>query len=200
VLVGADGSVLAQLAAALAPAGPLLVLGSPGADGSGLVVDVDVGVQAELDAAAREVVRRWGSPATVVLAPAPVPSVALVDLDDRAWEKALDANLGTASRATRAFGPALVARGRAAIAMVAWRAPPGPGATVVAAVSGAVTLFARSLAADLGIHGVTVNAVHVPPGGVAAAAPAVALLRSPDATYVTGEVLEPMASGRDGTR
>lgn len=195
LLVGSDGSVLAELAAALAPAGPLLVLGAPLAEGPGTVVEVDVGSQAELDAAAREVVRRWGSPGTLVVAPAPVPAVALVDLDDRTWEEALDANLGTASRATRAFGPALVAGGRAAIAVIAWRAPPGAGATVVAAVSGAVTLFARSLAADLGVHGVTVNAVHVPPGDVVAAAPAVALLRSADATYLTGEVLEPTASG-----
>jgi NAD(P)-dependent dehydrogenase (short-subunit alcohol dehydrogenase family) len=152
----------------------------------------------ELDAAAREVVRRWGSPGAVIVAPAPVPMVALVDLDDGTWDQALDANLGAAVRAMRAFGPALVATGGAAVALVAWRAPPGAGATAVAAVSGAVTLFARALAADLGIHGVTVNAVLAPPGDVAAAAAAVALLCSADATYLTGEVLEPMASGREG--
>ena len=199
VLVGSDAGVLAELADAMAAAGPLVVagptaIGMPEADPARAVIEVDVRSQADLDAAARHVVERWGPPSTLVVAPAPAQHVAFEDLDERTWSEVLDANLGTATRAVRAFGPALVDRGRASVALVVWRPPSGAGAVAVAAVSGAITLFARSLAADLGASGVTVNAIRVPGDGIAAAASAVALLRSRDAGYLTAEILDPVGS------
>ena len=81
VLVGSDARVLAELADALAAAGPLVVagptvIGTPEADPARAVLEVDVRSQADLDAAARRVVERWGPPGTLVVAPAPAPHVA----------------------------------------------------------------------------------------------------------------------------
>jgi NAD(P)-dependent dehydrogenase (short-subunit alcohol dehydrogenase family) len=59
----------------------------------------------------------------------------------------------------------------------------------MATVCGAVAHFARTLASELGEAGITVNALSVPVGRPADAAPALRLLCSPDAGYLTSESL-----------
>ena len=85
--------------------------------------------------------------------------------------------------------------GPAAIVMLAWQPPGGPGQVHLAAASGAVQLLALALAADLGGDKITVNAVTAGEDDLAAAGPVLELLLLADAGYVTAEVLRAGARG-----
>jgi NAD(P)-dependent dehydrogenase (short-subunit alcohol dehydrogenase family) len=180
VVAGSDAGVADELARAAAPARPVVT-----------VVPEQSGSADGWARAAAEVERTWGIPRAVIITPAPVARTGLADLAGPDWRSALDRNLGTAADASRAFAPVLARRPPAALVLLTWRQARGPGAVHLAAVTGAVRLFALALAADLGADGITVNAVEVAEDDVAAAWPAVRLLSSPDAGYLTAEVLTP---------
>jgi NAD(P)-dependent dehydrogenase (short-subunit alcohol dehydrogenase family) len=203
VIAGSDASVVGDLAR-LVPAASTVVTVVPEQPAAPAAAVLVGGTEDGWDQAAAEVERTWGIPRMVVIAPAPVARTGLADLAGPDWSSALDRNLGTAAAACRAFAPGLarrpaVLRPLASIVLVTWRNAAGPGAVHLAAVAGAVRLFALALAADLGPSGITVNAVTVPEDDLAAAGPAVELLSSPDAGYLTAEVLTPR-SGPGGWR
>jgi NAD(P)-dependent dehydrogenase (short-subunit alcohol dehydrogenase family) len=190
VVAGSDVIVVGDLARLIPPARTVVTVvpEQPAAPAAAVLVS---GTAGGWDRAAAEVERTWGIPRTLVIAPAPVARTGLADLAGPDWSSALDRNLGTAAAACRAFAPGLASRPLASIVLVTWRNAPGPGAVHLAAVAGAVRLFALALAADLGENGITVNAVTVAEDDLAAAGPAVDLLSSPDAGYLTAEVLTP---------
>jgi len=190
VVVGSDVGVVEELARLLPPAGPVVVV-APAHRAAALSAVVVPGTADGWARAAAEVERTWGIPRTVVVAPAPVARTALADLAGPGWQSVLDRNLRTAAWASRAFAPGLARRPPASIVLVTWRHTRGPGAVHLAAVAGAIRSFALALAADLGADGITVNAVAVAEDDLAAAGPAVQLLSSPDAGYLTAEVLIP---------
>jgi NAD(P)-dependent dehydrogenase (short-subunit alcohol dehydrogenase family) len=203
VIAGSDASVVGDLARLVPPASTVVTVApeQPAAPAADVLAS---GTAGGWDRAAAEVERTWGTPRMVVIAPAPVARTGLADLAGPDWSSALDRNLGTAAAACRAFAPSLARRPAAvrplaSIVLVTWRNAPGPGAVHLAAVAGAVRLFALALAADLGPSGITVNAVTVAEDDLAAAGPAVDLLSSPDAGYLTAEVLAPR-SGPGGRR
>jgi NAD(P)-dependent dehydrogenase (short-subunit alcohol dehydrogenase family) len=190
VIAGSDVSVVGDLARLLPPTrtAVTVVPEQPAAPAAAVLV---CGAAGGWDRAAAEVERTWGIPRALVIAPAPVARTGLADLAGPDWSSALDRNLGTAAAACRAFAPGLAKRPLASIVLVTWRDAPGPGSVHLAAVAGAVRLFALALAADLGASGITVNAVTVAEDDLSAAGPAVDLLSSPDAGYLTAEVLTP---------
>jgi NAD(P)-dependent dehydrogenase (short-subunit alcohol dehydrogenase family) len=190
IVAGSDGAVVAELAR-LVPPGQLVVAVSPEPPAAPRAAVLVPGTADGWARAADEVERTWGIPRTVVIAPAPVTRTGLTGLAGRDWQSALDENLGTAAAASRAFAPGLARRPPAAIVMVTWRHTPRPGAVHLATVAGAVRMFALALAADLGDSQITVNAVAVAEDDLAAAIPAVQLLSSPDAGYLTAELLAP---------
>jgi len=198
VIAGSDASVVGELAQVMPPARTVVTVmpKQPAAPRSAVLVSgTSVGGWA---GAAAEVERTWGIPGTVVVAPAPVAEAGLADLAGPDWQSALSQNLGIAAAVSRAFTPGLAKRPPASIVIVTWRSAPGPGAVHLAAVAGAVRLFALALAADLGDSGIRVNAVTVAggnlAGSLAGAGPALDLLSSPDAGYLTAEVLDPLSA------
>jgi NAD(P)-dependent dehydrogenase (short-subunit alcohol dehydrogenase family) len=190
VVTGSDAGLVEELAG-LVPAGTPVVTVLPEPSAAACPAVVKPATADGWARAAAEVERTWGIPRTVVIAPAPVARTGLADLAGPGWQSALDRSLRTATGAIRAFAPGLARRPPASIVLVTWRHTPGPGAVHLAAVAGAIRSFALALAADLGEGGITVNAVAVAEDDLAAAGPAVQLLSSPDAGYLTAEVLTP---------
>jgi len=197
VVAGWEVGVVEELARLLPPGRPAVTV-SPGPPASHRAAVLVPGTADGWARAAAEVERTWGIPRVVVIAPAPVARIALAGLAGPDWPLALDRNLGTATAVSRAFAPGLARRPSASIVLVTWRYASGPGAAHLAAVAGAIQLFALALAADLGDSGITVNAVAVAEDDLAAAGPAVHLLSSPDAGYLTAEALTPRS--RPGRR
>jgi 3-oxoacyl-[acyl-carrier protein] reductase len=130
------------------------------------------------------------------------------------WNAALDASLATAVHATRAFLPAMVARGHGRIVNVASVTGPyvaNPGESAYASAKAALVGLTHALALEVGAAGVTVNAVapgwiatgastaeelaaarHTPLGRAGRpeeVAAAIAFLASDAASYVNGSVL-----------
>jgi NAD(P)-dependent dehydrogenase (short-subunit alcohol dehydrogenase family) len=130
----------------------------------------------------------------VTLPPPPAAPAALSETSDEAWAVLLRDSLFVAMHAARAAAPAMIGRGYGRIAMVTWDLEGSAGHVVLAAACGAVGHLARTLASEIGEAGLTVNAVSVPPGRPADAAPAVRLLCSPDGGYLTSERLFPVGA------
>ncbi len=143
----------------------------------------------------------------------PAASGLFIDLDPADWRLALDRNLTTCFNLTRPVAPLMVARGYGRIINVSSVTGPFvayPGGSGYAAAKAGMDGLTRSLAFELGPHGVTVNSVapgwvatdpappeevvdggrHTPigragrPGEIAAV---VAFLAGESASYLTGQ-------------
>jgi NAD(P)-dependent dehydrogenase (short-subunit alcohol dehydrogenase family) len=191
----AADSGTAELAARLRELAPVVLLAAEHAgmpDGVAWVkADLGAAEQAEAAWAAAEAAH--GPAGLLVSLPAPLPSrrTPVVEIDDGGWAGAVRDHLLVAANVARAAARSMTAAGHGRIAMVTWRLDGAAGLVPVAAACGAVRQLARALAAEVGEHGVTVNAIPVPPGRLPDAAPAVRLLCSPDSGYLTAEALWP---------
>ena len=142
------------------------------------------------------------------------------ELTEAAWDEILDLNLKSAVFCTQAVVPSMIARRRGVVVnvgSVAGHNGGGPGAGPYAAAKAALAAFTKSLAKELGPHGIRANAVSpgvidtpfhetfstpemmanfvkmIPLGRVgtsAECAAAIAFLASDAASYITGETLE----------
>jgi len=122
------------------------------------LVEADV---AEADGAAA-VVERAGEPAVLVNGVGGFGGGTPVHETDLAlWDRLYRMNVRTAVAMSRAVAPGMIARGGGAIVNVAAQAAldAPPGIAAYAASKAAVALLTRSLQAELGEHGVRVNAV-----------------------------------------
>src|SRR5581483_7701472 len=175
IVAGPDPGAAAAVAHGIAP-GTEIVLVGPGAGAHDVpAVEADLRRPESTAAAFRRVVDTWGSPEAVVVVPPSIVPRPFHEVDPELWESTLDGALTAAMHVCRFAAPALVRAG-------------------AGAASGAVHLLARALAVELGPFGVRVNAVSAPAGDVEAAVPAVRLLLSSDAAYVTCEVVGATAS------
>jgi NAD(P)-dependent dehydrogenase (short-subunit alcohol dehydrogenase family) len=91
-----------------------------------------------------------------------VPPQPFAETDPAGWEAVEAVNLTHVLRCTRALLPGMIARGRggAVVNLTTVEAFRGiPGHAVYAACKAAVTQFGRSLAVEVGRHGIRVNAI-----------------------------------------
>ncbi len=142
------------------------------------------------------------------------------DVTEDGWNEVLDLNLKSAAVCSQAVAGSMIERGRGAIVNVvsiAGRNGGGPGAGVYAAAKAGLIALTKSLARELGPHGVRVNAVSpgvidtpfhqvfsnpeilrgfvktIPLGRMGTpteCATAIAFLVSDAASYVAGETME----------
>lgn len=98
----------------------------------------------------------------------PAEQVAFLDIDPDQWRRALDASLTTAVLVTRAFLPAMVARGQGRVIMMASVTGPfvsNPGEAAYSTAKAGMVGLTHALALEVAARGVTVNAVA--PGWIA---------------------------------
>ncbi len=98
----------------------------------------------------------------------PAEQVAFLDLDADQWRRAMDASLTTAVLVTRAFLPAMSARGWGRVVMMASVTGPlvsNPGESAYSTAKAGLVGLTHALALELAAQGVTVNAVA--PGWIA---------------------------------
>jgi 3-oxoacyl-[acyl-carrier protein] reductase len=135
------------------------------AGGRAVAVAADVTDPAAVEAMA-EVTRRLDAPVQILvnnagLPPGPVQMMPFLDTEPAQWEPMLRLNLYGVLQVTRTFAPAMVDAGWGrVITMISDAARVGdPFQAVYAAAKAGAAGFSRSLASELGQHGVTVNCI-----------------------------------------
>ena len=235
LVTGASSGIGAATAAALAACGARVAIGFHGnADGAervrsgiaasgghAVTVRADVRRLDAVRAMVAETIDRLG-PIDVLVnnAGSLVGRFPIRDLTEAAWDEILDLNLKSAVFCTQAVAASMIDRRRGSIVnvgSVAGHNGGGPGAGPYAAAKAALAAFTKSLAKELGPHGIRANAVApgiidtpfhetfstpemmanfvrlIPLGRVgtsAECASAIAFLASDAASYITGETLE----------
>ena len=235
LVTGASSGIGAATAAVLATCGARVAVGFHGnsegaervrasiaaAGGEAITVRADVRHITEVRSMVDAVVERLG-PIEVLVnnAGSLVGRFRIRDLTEAAWDEILDLNLKSAVFCTQAVTASMIVRKRGAIVnvgSVAGHNGGGPGAGPYAAAKAALAAFTKSIAKELGPHGIRANAISpgvidtpfhevfstpemmanfvklIPLGRVgtsAECASAIAFLASDASSYITGETLE----------
>jgi 3-oxoacyl-[acyl-carrier protein] reductase len=123
-------------------------------------VRADVGVRAEVDAAVRAVIDRFGTVDVLVNNAGITSRQALADLDDAHWDAVMRTNVKSLLHCCQAVVPGMKARRWGRIincsSYAAWHAALARG--VYAASKAAVNALTKVWAGELGPYGITVNA------------------------------------------
>jgi 2-hydroxycyclohexanecarboxyl-CoA dehydrogenase len=131
------------------------------AGGEALAVQADICDRAEVEAAAAEVRRAFGS-ITVVVNNAAIESFTpFLDIDDASWDRLMSVNLKGAYIVSQTVAPDMLAAGWGRIVNVSAIGAQS-GAVNMAhytASKGGLVAMTKSLAVELGAKGVTVNAI-----------------------------------------
>lgn len=176
VVTGAATGIGAAIACALGRAGADVAINHPGhqeyeavevadrvrrAGRTAITVKADLTQAADVDALAHAVGDQLGSADILVNCAGDYPRIPWADLDESAWEQAVNLNLTAHYRCARAFTPAMIRRGRGRIINIgSITARSGrPGLVAYAAAKAGLGGFTRSLARELGPHAITVNTI-----------------------------------------
>lgn len=158
VVTGGTGAIGEAVVRALRAGGyETVVLGRRGGD-----VRADLTSERAVRQAAEEVLARYGRVDAFVHAAAVIDPMALGDLEAERWRRVLAVNVEAALWLAQAFVPGMVSRGFGRIVMVGsdslWIPPRGDFLPYVTA-KGALLGMVRTLAVELGPHGISVTAV-----------------------------------------
>lgn len=184
-------------------------------DGAGFAVDVSD--QASVSALAQRVLGELGPPAVLVNCAGWDETRPFVDTDRAFWERVVAINLIGVIAVTHAFLPSMLERGEGRIVNIASDAARvgSSGETVYAGAKGGVVAFTKSVARESARRAITANAVcpgptdtplfrslperlqqslerAIPLGRLGApedVAQAICFFASPQAEYITGQVL-----------
>ncbi|WP_306215631.1 SDR family NAD(P)-dependent oxidoreductase [Actinoplanes sp. RD1] len=158
VVTGGTGAIGRAIAVALRGGGyRTVVLGRRGGD-----IQADLTSEAGVRQAATEVLGRYGRVDVLVHSAAVIDPMSLAELDSQRWRTLLAVNVEAALWLAQAFTPGMIERGFGRIVMIGsdtlW-SPPGPEFLPYVAAKGAMLGIVRTLAAELGGHGIAVTAV-----------------------------------------
>ncbi len=189
------------------------------AGGSSLALRADVRVESQVEAAVSAIERQLGPLFALVNSAGVLHRASSLDVDLEGWKQVIEVNLTGAFICARVAARSMVARGQGGrIVNVASIHSQAPGRELAAydASKGGIWMLTRSLALELGPHGVAVNAVGpglvvqtglgggTDPEYLDQVVPAIPLGRagvpkdvagpisflcSPDASYITGAML-----------
>ncbi len=192
--------------------------GKTAADIGGVAQVTDVSREEQVDELIAAAMSRFGKIDILVNDAAIVPFVPWEDLDFAEWRRVMSVNIDGVFLMCKAVYPHMKAAGYGRIVNIASNVVTAgtPNMAHYVSSKGAVFAFTRSLATEVGVHGITVNAVapgltasegvmasphaeafdfvvslqSIPRRGVPAdIAPAVAFLASEEAHWITGQML-----------
>jgi NAD(P)-dependent dehydrogenase (short-subunit alcohol dehydrogenase family) len=135
--------------------------------GSALALPCDVTDEAAVETMAKGVLERFGAPQTVVAnAGIAGPTAPLHEIEPAAWRECLVTDVDGVFLTFRAFIPAMIAAGAGSLIAISSMTGKRPlyGRTPYAAAKMAVIGLVRTLAVELGPHGIRVNSIC--PGAV----------------------------------
>jgi NAD(P)-dependent dehydrogenase (short-subunit alcohol dehydrogenase family) len=132
------------------------------AGGRAWAVQVDIGDEPGVEAAAVAVLERHGAADILVNNAAIAPEVLFVDMTTEMRDRVWRVNVGGTMNCTRALLPAMIRRRHGKIITVSSVTGPLsaiPGLTMYAATKGALLGFTRNLAIEVAQYGINVNAI-----------------------------------------
>jgi meso-butanediol dehydrogenase/(S,S)-butanediol dehydrogenase/diacetyl reductase len=169
IVTGASSGIGAATARLLAADGARVVLTARrgdllervAQDTDGLAVVADASDPAHARTAVAEATRAFGGVDILVANAGTGSGGAVADVDDDAWTRTIETNLGDAMRLSRAAIPSMLERGGGAIVLVSsvlGRFASGESAAYGTSKAALIGL-ARSIAVDYGPHGIRANVV-----------------------------------------
>jgi 3-oxoacyl-[acyl-carrier protein] reductase len=165
LVTGAAGRIGRGVAAGLAAAGWKVAGIDRRASYAELSIQADVRSRTAVADAAAVVADRWGRIELLVTAAADCSQAGIGQMSPARWQKMLDLWLGGTANACAAVLPEMVLAGFGSIVVLtADVGSGGKGQTYVAAASGTLTAFVKSLGIEMADRGVCVNCLALKPG------------------------------------
>lgn len=134
------------------------------ADGHAAIFQADLAQPASAAQLAQNVIERFGRVDLLVNnAGSMIARKTLLEITDEFWDEVFATNVSSVVRMTKAIVPGMIARRSGAIvnvSSIAARNGGGPGVMAYASAKGAVLTMTKSLAKELIIQGIRVNAVN----------------------------------------
>lgn len=161
-IVGRHAATLEQAMAHITADQDAAVTRSPAQTAAPIyLVEADLGLQAEVERAAREAQRRLGHVDFLVNNAAQVPSIEFFDMPDRAIEEAVAVKLLGYVRMVHELAPHMKQRGGGAIVNIVGSTArtPTPEFIVGSMINAALVNFTRGIARELARHRVRVNSI-----------------------------------------
>jgi NAD(P)-dependent dehydrogenase (short-subunit alcohol dehydrogenase family) len=165
LVTGAAGGIGRAVAAGLAAAGWKVAGIDRRTSPAELSIQADGRSRTAVAEAAAAVADRWGRIELLVTAAADYKQAGIGEMSLMRWQKMLDVWLGGTANACAAVLPGMVRAGCGSVVVLAADIGyGGNGRTYVAAASGTLTAFVKSLGIEMAAYGVCVNCLALKPG------------------------------------